>query len=105
MTTDTERAAVVAFIWDRLPLAKTADTKGRVPCLQEDWFVEEALSRGSQFEWRGRDAETSHRMLYRYARTQAHKRGEFGGEPHWLLLHQMVELLPAMLAAGSEQRS
>jgi hypothetical protein len=84
------------FMWDRLALVDAADIGGRPPCLEEDWFVEDAVGHGSPFVWRGLGAEESHRLLYRYARKAAHERWQFGGQPHLLLLHQMTTLLPAI---------
>ncbi len=87
---------VVLFVWDRLPLDKSASIDGRQPCLEEDWFVEDALAADSPFVWRGRSPEESHRLLYRYARLDNFERGFTFPHPERLLLHQMVELIPLL---------
>ena len=91
---------VIPFMWDRLPLKEGArDTS---PSLAEDWFVEDAIAAGSPFVWRTLDPEASHRALYRYATMDAWKRGEYGGSPERLLLHQIVILIPVLFAVAAE---
>ena len=92
---------VIPFVWDRLPLDKHFDIQGREPSLAEDWFVEDTIAIGSQFTWRGKPTELSHRMLYRHARAEAHLRGEFGGRPHWLLWEQMMLLIPLLFSQAA----
>lgn len=93
---------VIPFIWDRLPLGTAPNPLNGRPCLEEDYFVADLIDAGSPLQWRGRDAETSHRLLYRYARHEAHKRGEYGTQPHWLLWHQMVILFPTLFAVADQ---
>jgi hypothetical protein len=92
---------VIPFVWDRLPLDKAHKPASGKPCLAEDWFAEDAIAMGSPFIWRGRPPEESHRLLYRYAKDENMKRleekGEYIRNPEWLLLHQMAELVPALL--------
>jgi hypothetical protein len=90
---------LLAFVWDRLPIDSYDLTKS---CLAEDWFVEDALAAGSPFVWRGRDPETSHRLLYRHARKLNIERGYVEQSPERLMLHQMVILLPAAFGRAVE---
>lgn len=86
---------VIPFIWNRLPLDSVRAVK--IPCLAEDWFVEDAILNGSPFVWRDLDRVESHRRLYRYAKERAWERGEYGTSPQHLLLHQMTILFPALV--------
>lgn len=92
---------VIPFTWDRLPLNETPQPVNGMPCLQEDWFIEDAIKAGSQFSWRGRSCEESLRLLYRFARKRNTERGYQTSQYHWLILHQVEELLPAVfMVAG-----
>lgn len=91
-------AKAIQYCWDRLPLGEQRQPAG--PSLREDWFVADALAAGSRFIWRGRDLETSHRLLFRFATASSWERGRHGGAPEWLVLHQMVDLIPVMFAAA-----
>jgi hypothetical protein len=86
------------FVWDRLPIDSYDLTKS---CLAEDWFVEDALAAGSPFVWRGRDPETSHRLLYWHAHKCNIERGYVEHSPEWLLLQQMTVLLPVLFAKAA----
>ena len=94
---------LVPYMWDRLPLDSVHEPKD--PSLREDWFVADAITAGSPFVWRGKSAEQSHRLLYRYARNRNVEgllsTGRYQRDPEILLLHQMVGLVPALIGAAS----
>lgn len=95
---------LAGFMWDRLPLAECEHN--RIPALAEEWFVKDALAAGSPFQWRGNSPEKSHRLLYRYAVREGVKNafriGRYAARPEWLLLHQMTDLLEALLGKARD---
>lgn len=93
---------VIPFIWDRLQLGGGREVK--IPSLREDWFVEDALAAGCPFVWRGRDPETSLRLLFRYARDSQFERDTYHPFAAELLLHQMTQLMPVLVAKAAEGR-
>lgn len=87
------------FCAARLPTLHTP-RQPKVPCLSEDWWVEERLAEGRVFPMPKLSPEEGLRWCWRFARD----RNPFGGgdERPDTLLHQMTEMLPMLFAAAGE---
>ena len=84
---------LLRFTFDRLPNPQIGNRK---PCLEENWFVEDARPRSPN--WLS-DADL--RRIWRVARMQRIGLEPGRGDP-WLLLHQMRDVYYVMFSKAEE---
>ena len=91
------------FLYDRLPSAICKPIEVKVPCLHEDWWVEEKIKLGYVVPGVN-DNEQGLRNIYRWGRHIAIEQGDWFFIDHHkeLLLHQVTELIPTFFMKAAE---